>query len=170
MYPTDHELTELFYQVVRDINHLAKAGPPSENPFSGQYKCLFLLDKAESIPQKKLAEILEIRSTSLSELLGKLEKKGYISRRPSETDKRTYSISITPEGSREVQRVRSLRLKEHHELTEPLSQNDKKQLYELLLKIKNYYRLNDVTHNRQNITGKEKTTNINGRKNKCRQN
>ena len=145
MNPTDQELTELFYQVVRQLNQLAKSFPQNVNPFSGQYKCLFLLDGVDFISQKALAAILEIRSPSLSELVSKLEKKGYITRRLSEKDKRTYILSITSEGKEEVRRVRSLRLKEHHELTDPLSGDDKQQLYQILTKIKDYSEQRGIT-------------------------
>ena len=138
-YPDDHELTELFYQVVRQLENLAKSSHKNMNFFSGQYKCLFLLDEAGTITQRRLSHILEIRSTSLSEILSKLEKKGYITRTLSETDKRTYIISVTSDGRKEAQRVRSIRLKEHHELTDPLSDEDKYALYKILEKIKEYY-------------------------------
>lgn len=89
--------------------------------------------------QQRLANILEIRATSLSEVLAKLEHKGYILREPSSTDKRTYDVSLTPEGRAEVGRVRRLRLEEHNELTAPLSQEEKEQLYRILMHIKDYY-------------------------------
>ena len=139
LYSNDHELTELFYQIVRQLNHLARSNPQDIDPFSGQYKCLFLLDEADSISQRKLASILEIRSTSLSELLAKLQKKGYVSRTVSEKDKRTYLISLTPKGKEEVARVRSMRLRDHHELTDPLTLEDKTELHRILSKIKKYY-------------------------------
>lgn len=138
-YPNDHELTELFYQVVRQLESLAKTSHKNMNFFSGRYKCLFLLDEAGTITQRRLSHILEIRSTSLSEVLSKLEKKGYITRTLSETDKRTYIISVTPDGRKEAQRVRGIRLKEHHELTDPLSDDDMYALYKILEKIKEYY-------------------------------
>lgn len=135
----DSEITEVFYQIARLLEKQAKSSKRNADPFSGQYKCLFLLDKAEKMSQQRLANILEIRATSLSEVLAKLEHKGYILREPSSTDKRTYDVSLTPEGRAEVGRVRRLRLEEHNELTEPLSQEEKEQLYRILMHIKDYY-------------------------------
>lgn len=139
MTVSDHELTELFYHVVRRLDRLAKSSQRNVNFFSGQYKCLFLLDQAESVTQHRLANILEIRPASLSELLSKLEKKGFVSKTLSAKDRRTYDISITPSGRSEVQKVRSQRLKDHHELTDPLSEEDKRQLHAILKKIDDYY-------------------------------
>ena len=124
----DSEITEVFYQIARLLEKQAKSSKRNVDPFSGQYKCLFLLDKAEKMSQQRLANILEIRATSLSEV-----------REPSSTDKRTYDVSLTPEGRAEVGRVRRLRLEEHNELTEPLSQEEKEQLYRILMHIKDYY-------------------------------
>ena len=53
-YPDDHELTELFYQVVRQLENLAKSSHKNMNFFSGQYKCLFLLDEAGTITQRQM--------------------------------------------------------------------------------------------------------------------
>ena len=90
----ESEITEVFYQIARLLEKQAKSSKRNVDPFSGQNKCLFLLDKAEKMSQQRLANILEIRATSLSEVLAKLEHKGYILREPSSTDKRTYDCLL----------------------------------------------------------------------------
>jgi DNA-binding MarR family transcriptional regulator len=59
---------------------------------------LSLLKLKPEISQKELAHILNIRSQSLGELLAKLERSGYITRTPSEVDRRGMDIRLTESG------------------------------------------------------------------------
>jgi DNA-binding MarR family transcriptional regulator len=59
---------------------------------------LSILKLKNEISQKDLGFLLNIRNQSLMELLAKLEKSGYITRRPSEEDRRTMIVTLTEEG------------------------------------------------------------------------
>lgn len=56
-----------------------------------------LLEK-DGITQKELTERLRISSSSMGELLGKLEQSNYLERRSNTTDKRTFNIHLTESG------------------------------------------------------------------------
>lgn len=71
---------------------------PMGDPHRGQGRVLALLKLKPEMSQKELSNILDIRSQSLGELLSKLEKSGYITRTPSETDRRVMDIRLTEEG------------------------------------------------------------------------
>lgn len=71
---------------------------PLGNPHRGQGRVLSILKLQPKISQKELSYLLDMRNQSLGELLGKLEQKGYLTRKPSETDRRTAMIELTPEG------------------------------------------------------------------------
>lgn len=135
----DEIIFETFYQVTRQLERYSKSHRKNVNSFSGQYRCLFLLDSSGSISQRRMSMILEMRATSLSELLSKLEKKDFIQRVPSTKDKRTYVVSLTDKGRQEVARVRKERLAAHNELIIPLSESEKEAFYQSLIKIKDYY-------------------------------
>jgi DNA-binding MarR family transcriptional regulator len=64
----------------------------------GQGRILSLLKIKPEMSQKELASILDIRPQSLGELLGKLEKAGYITRTPSDADRRVMDIHLTEAG------------------------------------------------------------------------
>lgn len=68
-------------------------------PHRGQGRVIKLLKIHPKINQKDLSYLLDIRPQSLGELLSKLEKNGYISRTPSETDKRAMIIELTEKGT-----------------------------------------------------------------------
>lgn len=71
-------------------------------PFSdtsrGQGRILAMLKIQPEIPTKQLAYLLGIRQQSLNELLNKLEKNGYVERKPSENDKRVMIVHLTEKG------------------------------------------------------------------------
>ncbi len=71
---------------------------PMADIHRGQGRVLALLKLKPEITQKELANILDIRSQSLGELLAKLERNGYITRTPSEEDRRAMIIRLTEEG------------------------------------------------------------------------
>ncbi len=71
---------------------------PMGDPRKGQGRILSILKMKPEISQKELSYLLEMRPQSMGELLAKLEKKGYINRTPSKTDRRVLNIKLTKEG------------------------------------------------------------------------
>lgn len=69
------------------------------NPHKGQGRVLSLLKLQPVTTQKELSFLLDMRPQSLGELLSKLELKGYITREPSETDRRILTIKLTELGT-----------------------------------------------------------------------
>ena len=70
------------------------------DPRQGQGRILSALRRLNSISQKELGFILDIRPQSLGELLQKLESNGYITRHRSTTDKRALIVELTDKGER----------------------------------------------------------------------
>ena len=68
------------------------------DPRQGQGRILTALRRMNSVSQKELGYILDIRPQSLGELLQKLESNGYIQRRRSPTDKRALIVELTKKG------------------------------------------------------------------------
>lgn len=77
-------------------NHLHHG--PMGDPRRGQGRVLAILKLQPEISQKDLSFLLDMRPQSLGELLTKLEKSGYITRTPSETDRRVMNIKLTEAG------------------------------------------------------------------------
>jgi len=71
---------------------------PMGDPRRGQGRVLTILKMQPEISQKDLSYLLDMRPQSLGEILSKLEKSGYITRTPSETDRRVMNIKLTEEG------------------------------------------------------------------------
>lgn len=73
-------------------------GGPASDPSRGQGRVLALLDMQGEMRQRDMGFILNIRPQSLGEVLAKLERAGFISRRTSEKDRRVLLVSITEKG------------------------------------------------------------------------
>ncbi len=99
----DYELMERFARVCGLMHRHQMMGQrfrgPFGSPYRGQGRVLSILRMKPQISQKELGYLLDMRSQSLGELLGKLEKNGYITRTPSEEDRRTANIHLTAEGA-----------------------------------------------------------------------
>ncbi|MGN1032128.1 MAG: MarR family winged helix-turn-helix transcriptional regulator [Intestinibacter sp.] len=134
---TDDEIIQAFYNVSRTIRHSYSPNGNDSNlgPFIGQYRCLLYLENTKPINQKDLANALNIRPASLSELLSKLEQKKYIIRTPSEKDKRNILVSLSEEGIAEAKQCKKNQKKFHSKILSSLSEEEKIQFYNILLKI-----------------------------------
>lgn len=67
-------------------------------PYRGQNRVLHIIADNDGLNQKELAELLDIRSASMSELLNKLEKSNLITREKDETDKRVTRVFLLAAG------------------------------------------------------------------------
>lgn len=78
--------------------HITRSGRHGRSARIGQGRVLALLALREPLGQKDLAYLLGVRPQSLSELLGKLEHAGLVSRERDENDRRSTLVSLTAEG------------------------------------------------------------------------
>lgn len=132
-------IMELFYDVMHLMRKHSNVALDYHNPYIGQSKCLYQLSQTGEITQRKLADILNIRANSLSEMLSKLEQKGFVTRTQSQTDRRTYLISLTKEGEKEVKRVRMTKADSNAECLDCLTAEEKEQFYHILKKMHSHY-------------------------------
>ncbi|CAB1244078.1 MarR family winged helix-turn-helix transcriptional regulator [Clostridium sp. MT-14] len=72
---------------------------PWGNPHRGQGRVLSILKMKPEISQKELTYLLDMSRQALAELLSKLEKNGYIERKTSEEDRRSFNIKLTEKGA-----------------------------------------------------------------------
>jgi DNA-binding MarR family transcriptional regulator len=89
---TNAELAGLFRLASR---LMARAGHRRDAAHHAQHLVLSILLENGPMPQGELLEILDVRSSSLSELLRKLEDRGLILRERNPEDRRGFIISPT---------------------------------------------------------------------------
>ena len=97
-----------------------------------QNRILYILMDRETMTQKELTEILHIQPGSMSEILTKLEGRGYLTRERDEKDHRKVVLRITAQG-----RETAMTWKEDsvNELFADLTQEERDQLKALLIKV-----------------------------------
>lgn len=135
----DRALAELFYDVAR-ISHqrnLRRNNSPAYA--SGQSRCLLTISGLSPVSQRRLAAILGIRAASLSELLAKMETRGWVTRTQHPDDARTYLVTLTEEGKAEALRRRATENGSSGELLESLTREQREQFADILTTIREHY-------------------------------
>ena len=98
-----------------------------------QYIVFMVLWDKENVNVGQLGEILHLDAGTLTPLLKRLEKEGYVTRRRSEEDERVTLISITAKGNELKEKCRDIPLK-LSQSTSPLTETESVELYRLLYK------------------------------------
>ncbi len=96
-----------------------------------QYVVLMVLWEQESVNVGQLGEILRLDAGTLTPLLKRLEKAGYVTRKRSKDDERITIISITKEGEALKEKCKDIPIKMASD-SSSLSEKDAKELYRLL--------------------------------------
>ncbi|MGN0976843.1 MAG: MarR family winged helix-turn-helix transcriptional regulator [Faecousia sp.] len=68
----------------------------------GRGNLMTLVARKPGITQKELAEALGIQPASVSEVLYKLERKGFVTREKAEQDRRSIRVTLTEEGQQHL--------------------------------------------------------------------
>lgn len=100
-----------------------------------QKRILMILNESGVITQSELTQRIGIQPGSASEVLGKLETAGLITRIPSQSDKRTTDIQLTEEGKLAALEARSQRQERHKRMFARLLEEEKNTLLSLLEKV-----------------------------------
>lgn len=116
----------------RDIGHTMRQLYEGRG---SQKRILILLQESSGMTQKELTERLGVKPGSVSEVLTKLEQAGSILRTPSETDRRTTNIRLTPDGETLANQAKTQRIERHEQMFSVLSDEEKDTLIALLKKI-----------------------------------
>lgn len=127
-------LLELFHYcsiIIHRVRHQAD----SVSMHHGQSKLLAILARHDIVPQRDLLEEMKIRSTSLSELLGKLERSGYVDRTTNPKDKRLIDVFLTPSGKKIVEQTSHYESGVADTMFSSLTDEEKLQLCALLEKL-----------------------------------
>ncbi|MDB5124501.1 MAG: winged helix DNA-binding protein [Mucilaginibacter sp.] len=95
--------------ITRLVKKLRKESPTGLQLSITERSTLALLYQHKSLLPSELAAMEMITNQSMSQVLNHLFELGFITRTPSDTDKRKVIISLTSEGERTLTRVRNER-------------------------------------------------------------
>jgi DNA-binding MarR family transcriptional regulator len=97
-----------------------------------QYSVLTVINANPGLSQISLSQALGIERARLVHLLDGLEERGFVTRVPSATDRRSHALHLTPEGRRAFVRIRALALEHERRLIERVGLEHCKTLSRLL--------------------------------------
>lgn len=100
-----------------------------------QKRILIVLRESGRITQRELTQRLEIQPGSASEVIGKLEAAGLLTRTPSPADRRTADICLTAAGLAEAEKAAAQREERHESMFSCLSDAEKSVLLGLLERV-----------------------------------
>lgn len=87
------------------------------------------------VSSRELCELLDVRPSSLSEMLARAEADGLLTRSADEADKRVQRITLTEKGSRLISELKAARDEDARKKTSCLTKEEKKQFCELCDKL-----------------------------------
>jgi DNA-binding MarR family transcriptional regulator len=121
----------------RAVHSMTRSHHHHGHSHHAQAHVLSIIKEKNSIAQHDLMEMLNVRSASLSEILGKLERNGFINRRREEHDKRSVVVTVTEQGDAVMSEYQQRRSKSADALFASLTADERRQLADILNKIIN---------------------------------
>lgn len=102
---------------------------------SVQFAALAFLAGTPGASQRELGDALEIDRSTVADLAARLERHGLVVREQDQVDRRRNVLRVTPEGQREMKRLRPHVDEVEEALTRSLSQSEVTQLRTLLSRL-----------------------------------
>jgi len=127
---------ELFREVVKKSMYFMHAKLESMGLYRGQPKMLFLLDKEDGLTKKELAERFEVSAPTVTKMVERLEKNGFLTTKKDEKDKRITRVYISDKGRSQLHELRDFRSEAADIYFKDMSDEEIETLNTLLEKVK----------------------------------
>jgi DNA-binding MarR family transcriptional regulator len=129
-------LSEAFWSVARQLRQTSMQSLAQWDVTPSHSRALRVLTRHGVMRLSELSEHLHIAPRSTTEVVDALQAKGLIERHPDAQDRRATLISLTPEGNRVIEAIRSARGTEAERFFDQLTATDRAQLARILRKLR----------------------------------
>lgn len=147
MFSTDPSINVGF--LLHDVSRLMRATFDERAQSLGmtraQWRVLMHLAKREGLNQRALAEILEIDNVSLGRHIDRLERDGWLERRPDPADRRAWLIYLSDAAGPTLKEMQDIATAMQADALSGLSGEDLQRLTDMLMLIKGNLTEPDVT-------------------------
>ncbi|GGD57940.1 MarR family winged helix-turn-helix transcriptional regulator [Paenibacillus nasutitermitis] len=103
-----------------------------------QWSVLFQVDQTDGLIQKEIAELAGKDKATTTRILDHLEEKGLISRKMSESDRRSFQVSSTDKGALLLKETLPIEKQVNQEIKQCMTDDEHELLMELLLRINHH--------------------------------
>lgn len=83
------------------------------------------LSRCPGLTQQELGSAINLRKSTVSRLVGKLERRGWVNRVRSSNDRRAVQVSLTEAGDEAAQRMATARAKKMDRILEAIPEGDR---------------------------------------------
>ena len=105
---------------------------PGEHPFPpAAGRLLECVAQNNDVSSRELCEMMDIRPSSLSEMLSRAENEGWIIRTTDEEDRRVQHITLSAKGNEAVSQMREARKADYEKKTACFTEAEKEQFCQL---------------------------------------
>lgn len=126
-----HQIIE-FYEKLSSWEHSVVKGSELT---PGQMHAIEIIGHEKSLRMKELAEKLGVTTGTLTVTVDNLERRGFLTRQPHATDRRSYLVVLTEKGDELFRQHLDFHLKLTQEIAAPLSREEVASLTAMLDKI-----------------------------------
>ena len=102
---------------------------------ANHYSVLAMLAEGARETQATIADALDLDPSRLVALLDSLEDRGFVARQRDPRDRRRHVVSITPLGTKRLQKLRSIAKQLEDEFLTPLTPDERASFHAMLLQL-----------------------------------
>jgi DNA-binding MarR family transcriptional regulator len=137
--PAEMSVGQLLAQVCRMTGHHLRKHMERLGLHRGQGFALFHLWHHDGLPQREIARAMHIRPASVTNMLQRMERDGWIERRRDEADQRIVRVFVTKKADALRKEAESVFLEMENELNEVYTKVEQTTLRNLLLKLHDHF-------------------------------